>query len=79
MPKLIFGAEFFIDAFWSVSTDRQRGAMGGVYMIPYTAISRYASDAGLEGENRLDFFEKIIRSMDNVYLADVKRKTPKNG
>lgn len=73
---MILGAEVFLEAFWSLSTDRP-SAFNGVRMIPFSAIDRYASRYLFDDE--FEVFERLIRSMDNVYLEDRKRKTPKNG
>lgn len=56
--------------------DRFIGAMGGEGPIYYQAISRYAADKGLTGED-FDLFEIFINSMDGEYLAIRREQSEK--
>lgn len=48
--------------------DRFIGAMGGEGPIYYRAISAYAADHGITGENR-KVFDIYINALDGEYLA----------
>ena len=63
-PEVMDGFGDWIDAFWSLSTERQIGM--GVGPIPDSAIDRHAAGWGWEDA---DMFRFCIRQMDRVYLA----------
>lgn len=66
-PELLPGAQFYMDAFWDLSGDRQLGAMGGAGRIPFMALDRWASRYDVEG-GRFDILRAVIRRLDDVYL-----------
>jgi hypothetical protein len=66
-PDLLPGAQFYMDAFWDLSGDRQLGAMGGAGRIPFTALDRWAERHGVEGR-QFDLLRAVIRRLDDIYL-----------
>lgn len=77
--ELLPGVEIYWLGWHDLRDDRQLGAMGGCSGIFYSAISQYAHDRGLSGQE-LQIFMVLIRAMDNEYIAWVseqqKRNTP---
>jgi hypothetical protein len=72
-PVLENGLEFYLQAFFDLSSDRSRGFDQGP--IPWSSIISYASHYGLDYEEteELLFF---VRRLDNEYL---KKANSKNG
>lgn len=68
---------FYFRAFDALMYDRFIGAMGGEGPIYYQAMSRYAADKGLTGED-LDMFEIFMNSMDGEYLAIRREQSEKH-
>lgn len=64
---------FYWEAFNELSTERQIGM--GVGPIPRSAIKAYADEFGIAGDD-YDPFHRIIRTMDNAYLAQVNKAKP---
>lgn len=64
-------------AFMDLAHDRQV-FMGGVSQIPFTAIDRWASRFGVEGD-AFGRLLRLIRAMDGVWLEDVQRRTKAKG
>ncbi len=59
------GEDFYLQAFWSLSTERQMGmAMGP---IPQSAIIAYGLRAELDSDT-MGLFEAVIRSLDAAYI-----------
>ncbi len=56
------------EAWEHLRNDRHWGAMGGAAGIYYSAISNYAHDHVLMGEE-FAFFLKMIRALDDEYLS----------
>ena len=56
--------------------DRHYGDYGAMGTIYYQAISRYASDFGICGDD-LDIFVLLIRAMDSEFMAYVAEKNKK--
>ena len=54
-------------AWHDLQNDRFIGAMGGQGPIFYQAISQWARDHGMDGEE-IDILKKIVMMMDEVYL-----------
>lgn len=77
-PQLRPGDEFYLRAFWELSTERPVGAVVGV--IPQSKIKEYASQLGLE-DHMIGVLCRVIRKMDTAYLdwsrleAEKQRKT----
>lgn len=65
-PQLAPGEEFFLRAFWELSTERQIGWASGP--IPHSAILGYGERAGLESST-MGLFVQVLRSMDAAYLG----------
>jgi hypothetical protein len=63
-------------AFWELSTDRAIGF--GVGPIPFTAIDRLASRAGII-DDAFDDFLDLMRAMDDIFLAEADRKLKQKG
>lgn len=57
--------EFYMRAFWDLSTCRQMGMSIGA--IPWNFIRDYGNTKGLDEEN-LEAFLEIILTMDRVFL-----------
>ena len=65
-PELEICDDFWIDAFYSLSTCRNSGmGLGG---IPWTAIREYAEYYLLDDSTSENLFI-IIKSLDNTYLS----------
>lgn len=60
----------YLRAFDALQCDRFYGASGGQTAIYYTAISRYAADHGIEGDEFRDFLT-FINAIDGEHLAMV--------
>ena len=72
-PLLLPGDEFYLTAFYELSTCRSIGwALGP---IPWRDIIFYAHYAELEAD-LLPVFVLALRAMDAAYLEYAKRKTP---
>ncbi|HTV69842.1 MAG TPA: hypothetical protein VMF90_15015 [Rhizobiaceae bacterium] len=69
---------YYLDAFEMIRFDRFYGAMGGEGPISYLAISRYAEDHNITGED-LRLFCRFVRAIDAEWLSHVAGKTPKGG
>ena len=63
--------DFYMSAFWSLSTCRQMGFSPGP--IPWNHVKEYAEYAGLDRENAFAL-EVIIRAMDEAYLDDCAKR-----
>ncbi len=60
-------------AFWRLQTSHPRGAMGGVFPLPFDVLDRYATRYGIAG----DAFEDFLFYMDTleaIYLAHANKK-----
>ncbi len=73
-PPEIEGDEFYLCAFWDLSTCRPSGF--GASPIPWNHIRDYAEFAGLDRVNALAF-SLIIRKMDGAYLDHAKAEEGK--
>ena len=72
-PLLLPGDEFYMSAFYELSTCRSYGWTLGP--IPWRDIIFYAQYAGLE-EDLLPVFVRSLRAMDTVYMEYIDKKTP---
>jgi len=54
--------------------DRSYGAMGGESPVPYTALSRYAADQDIVGDD-FDLFLTLFGALDQEWLAWQANKT----
>lgn len=70
-PVLFPGDEFYISAFWELSTCRQLGMSYGP--IPWTDILIYGQFAGLDYE-AFSIFVRVMRAMDSKFLQWAKEK-----
>lgn len=66
------GAEFFLNAWYALTSDRPLGALGGCGEIPRRSIRQLADDYGLDDPDDFDQLVRMIRAMDKVYLDWVK-------
>ncbi|WP_020187791.1 hypothetical protein [Methylopila sp. 73B] len=71
-PKLPSSLLLAWNAFMALAHDRQV-YMGGVTQIPYTALSQWARDHGVEGET-FDRIVRLVKAMDGVWIEDVDRR-----
>ena len=63
---------WFIQAFWTLSTERHVGMALG--HIPDSAVRAWAQREGVEGAN-MGLVSAVIRAMDAEYLRYVQRRT----
>lgn len=72
----------WFDLYWhawdALRFDRHYGAMGGEMPIPYQAISSFARDRGLSGD---DFwtFHRLLTAIDAEWLDHVASERKKGG
>lgn len=66
-PVLRPGLDFFLDAFYTLSTCRPLG-VNGAGPIPWDAIERFADSRGIVGEQR-EALHFHVRSLDHTYLT----------
>ena len=77
-------SSFYIDAFHTLSTERQTGALGGVGYIPWSKAMEFATDAGITLPDERARFWWLIHKIDGEeYLPWFAEKqttdtTPKN-
>ena len=71
---MALGTLDFIDAFWTLSSDRQIYMGGGLGRIPYTSIDRYASRNGFDDPESFHALHTLIRALDGVFLEHQNRK-----
>lgn len=64
------------DAWDVLRFDRQYGAMGGELPIPYMAISQYARDHGIVGDE-FRVFRILLSAVDTEWLTHVAEKARK--
>jgi len=74
-PLLLPGDQFYLDAFWDLSTCRQMGM--GLGPIPWKDILEYAQYKELDCD-LVDMFFLTIRAMDRVYLDWSDKRADKN-
>lgn len=65
----------YLSAFNRLMHDRHYGAFGGATPIHYIAISAYARDFGIAGDD-FDTFLLLIGALDAEYLAHLERTRP---
>ena len=73
-PDVPPGYEFYLTAFWDLTTHRQIGEAVG--FIPVNEVTDYAEKAGLESAT-IRIFRTVIRAMDRgyvSYVADERKK-----
>lgn len=73
--EAIEGLQVYLTAFYRIMSDRHWGAFGGATRIHYTAISAYARDFGICGDD-YEVFLRLIGEMDDEYLEHLKRSQP---
>ena len=64
-PPYVRGDEFYMRAFWELSSERQFGQAIGP--IPWSKIVSYGERQGLDN-TMLKVFEHVIRELDEQYL-----------
>lgn len=65
----------YLTAFSRLMHDRQYGAFGGATAISYLAVSAYARDFGITGED-YDVFLRLMSELDQEYLEHLERSRP---
>ena len=70
-PPLIRGDEFYMRAFWELSSCRQFGEAIGP--IPWHRIAQYGSRKQL-GSGMMGVFETVIRELDEAYLSQQREE-----
>jgi hypothetical protein len=76
-PRLHPQYQFYWDAFWELSSDRQVGMAVG--RIPFSAIDRYAERYGLAEVDEFDTFREIMRSLDAEFRRLATPEEKKKG
>jgi hypothetical protein len=79
-PDAFPEADFYIEAFHALSTERQIGAMGGAGYIPWSKAMAFATDAGLTSADERDRFWRLIHKIDAEeylpWLAEKQKSSP---
>jgi hypothetical protein len=68
-PPEVRGDDFYIRAFWELSSCRQFGQFVGP--IPWDKIVAYGERKRLDSA-MIDVLEVVIRELDEVYLSDLR-------
>lgn len=76
-PAYVAGDEFYLRAFWDLSTERDMGM--GLGPIPWSSIVAYGERAGLDDVDLVDAFVRIIREMDVGWLKWQEAQAKKKG
>lgn len=74
-PPLYVGDDFYIKAFWRLSTCRPQGLTPG--KIPWFALVEYGHHVGLD-DDTIELFELVISAMDNAYTKRLSEKAEKD-
>jgi hypothetical protein len=74
-PQLSDDLLVYMTAFGRLRHDRFYGSYGGATPIFYTALSAYAHDFGITGEE-YDVFLRLIGELDLEYLEHIERSKP---
>lgn len=68
-------AEFYLDAFWELSTDRRIevvvGLKGPITVrgpIPFSAISSFARCYGIEDVDEFEMLRRMVRAADDTFI-----------
>ncbi len=75
-PTLDAGMDFFISAFFELSTERQLGFGEGP--IPISAIHAYSRHYEMTDDEEYEFID-VIRELDAAYLKKQAKKQAKKG
>jgi hypothetical protein len=76
-PEVPAEMRFYLDAFWTLSTDRTYGM--GIGPIPWSAVDRYAQRLGIaDDEVEYTDFVQILQLLDIAFLKQMNKdsKTP---
>lgn len=73
-PSSIRGDDFYVAAFWELSSCRDFGQFVGP--IPWDKIVMYGERKGLDAV-MIDVLEVVIRELDEVYLHDLREQRRK--
>ena len=73
-PELIFGLQFYWEAFWCLSSERAVGMAEGP--IPWSSVANYAETFGLPLDQFSDLWY-IIKAMDTVFLEERRKQADK--
>ena len=74
-PQLLPGDDFYLRAFWELSTCRSSGF--GIGPIPWRDIVAYADYAGMDSE-LVDGFVMIIRRIDAAFMKWSEQEQERN-
>lgn len=69
------GQALYLRAFNALMHDRGYGGLGTPLPIPYLAISQYARDSGIPGDE-FQLFHRMVRALDEEWLDHVRKKLP---
>lgn len=75
-PDLHEGLDWYLDAFWDLSSDRPLGAMGGAGRIPFTAIDRWARRFGVDDPDAFDRLMTFVGALDATFLKLAAERDP---
>jgi hypothetical protein len=67
-------AQFYLDAFHALSTERQLGAMGGAGYIPWSKAMLFADLNHIASDDERDRFWRMLRVLDEEYLGWLAEK-----
>lgn len=73
-PPAVRGDDFYIQAFWELSSCRDFGQFVGP--IPWDKIVMYGERKGLDSA-MIDVLEVVVRELDEVYLRDLREQRRK--
>lgn len=48
--------------------------MGGAGFIPFEAVDRYAERHGIDDPDEFDEFTRLIRALDEAYVAETSKR-----
>lgn len=67
-PQLYPGLALYLQAFEDLSSSRPNGGLGGLGVIPFEALDRYATRIGIDDLDAFDDLLRFVRALDDVYL-----------
>jgi hypothetical protein len=73
-PDAFVDAQFYLDAFEALTTERQLGAMGGAGNIPWSKAMLFAQASGIESADERDRFWRMLHALDEEYLGWLAEK-----
>lgn len=75
-PDLADGLDWYLGAFWMLSTERPLGAFGGAGRIPFSALDRWAARFGVVDLDAFERLQVLIEALDVEYLKLLAEMPP---